>query len=387
MFNFYKYFVVLFFFLQTNIVLCQKNSFTINGSINQPIAKGMIFIYYINHKGDKIIDSVKVENSNFFIKGFINSPTKAFIGNNAQFRLDDVSARTIYLEPKILTISVDFYNFKTLVLNDSKTNNEYLSLVKRQKINSVKRDSIYKLKNELTNKIVPEKEIKMELFDIEIEKYYNNDIDIEFDFINENPNSFINPDLLLFRLRRRGGILLYEKLNALYNKLSADVKNSITGKKLNETLTNYINSKIGSYAPDFSLKNVNDSIFNLKSFRNKKYVLIDFWASWCMPCREDFKFLKEYYKKYKNIEFEIIGISRDEKIESWKKALKSDNISWINASIKQYDSNIEDEYFVTAIPVKILIDKNGIIIGRWRGGGDENKKEIQKKLEEIFEIK
>ena len=92
------------------------------------------------------------------------------------------------------------------------------------------------------------------------------------------------------------------------------------------------------------------------------------------------------YSKYKNKGLEFISISKDENLQSWKKAIEKEKIEiWKQISTKENKSTIEDAYVVTAIPVKILIDKEGIIIRRWIGSGEENKASIEKILTEIFD--
>ncbi|HBK82671.1 MAG TPA: TlpA family protein disulfide reductase [Flavobacterium sp.] len=153
-----------------------------------------------------------------------------------------------------------------------------------------------------------------------------------------------------------------------------------------ERLLDFKNSRIGSLAPDFILKDVNRKTVRLSSFHKNQYVLIDFWASWCSSCREDFPFLKELYTKYKDQGLEFISISIDENPQSWKKAIEKEKIEiWKQISTKENKSTIEDTYVVTAIPVKILIDKEGIIIGRWVGGGSEKETAIEKMITEIFD--
>lgn len=147
----------------------------------------------------------------------------------------------------------------------------------------------------------------------------------------------------------------------------------------------YKKSAIGSVAPEFSVKDINGNPLTLSSFQNRHYVLLDFWASWCGPCRADMPKLKSIYEKYHAKGLEIINISRDENSDSWPKAIEKDDIGkWKHFSVTENKSTIEKTYMVTGIPVKILLDKNGVIIGRWLGGGDGNMEELQKMLEGIL---
>lgn len=211
------------------------------------------------------------------------------------------------------------------------------------------------------------------------------ELENEFKFVKENLNSITSVEILRSKIRKREGMFLYEKFKSHFDGLSLKIRESKKGKDMQSQLNYFDKSRIGHPAPEFTGKDLNNNLISLSSYKNKQYILLDFWASWCAPCREDFSFLKEIYSKYKYKGLEIINISRDEIIDSWKKAIVKDKIEmWKHFSVTENKSEIENNYFVQAIPQKILIDKNGIIIGRWRSGGEENKINMRKKLEEIF---
>lgn len=170
-------------------------------------------------------------------------------------------------------------------------------------------------------------------------------------FIQNNPSNILSLHLIynLISQRRIGVKLAYDLYNATtYNK------NSRIGKILtNELYLRYV----PRLAPDFK---INDSL-SLKDFR-KKYVLIDFWASWCIPCREETPKLKILKDRYKD-KLEIITISIDEDTAKWEKAILKDNIqNWTNLL---RDKNIKEKYFNNVehpIPLLYFIDPNGYII-------------------------
>jgi len=121
-------------------------------------------------------------------------------------------------------------------------------------------------------------------------------------------------------------------------------------------------------------------VVSLSDFKGK-YVLLDFWASWCGPCRINNPILKSIINKYKNFNFELISISADEKSDKWKTAIKKDAMNWVNLSdLKGMKSQVVIEYGISAFPTYILIDPSGKIILR-----TENEIEkIREKIAEIF---
>ncbi|MEJ7626749.1 MAG: TlpA disulfide reductase family protein [Ferruginibacter sp.] len=143
---------------------------------------------------------------------------------------------------------------------------------------------------------------------------------------------------------------LIVKVNTLFTEEPQKVKpvNSVPG--------------IGSAAPDITMPDINDKPFSLSQLKGK-YVLVDFWASWCGPCRGENPNIVAAYKKYKNKNFTILGVSLDENKEAWIKAIKNDNLSWHHISdLKGWNSASVPLYGFDGIPYNVLLDPSGKII-------------------------
>jgi peroxiredoxin len=156
----------------------------------------------------------------------------------------------------------------------------------------------------------------------------------------------------------------YEKIETRFpeSTMAKAYKDHFNGAATNDEKPSIVKS--GEPAPDFTLKNVDGQTVTLSSFRGQ-YVLVDFWASWCKPCRAENPTVVAAYKKYKEKNFTVLGISLDTDKNSWKKAIETDGLSWTHLSdLLGFGSPVAQLYKVNSIPANILIDPNGNIVAK-----------------------
>jgi len=165
----------------------------------------------------------------------------------------------------------------------------------------------------------------------------------------------------------------------LYALLSKNVQQSAIASQITKALETDAKTGKGKVAPAIKMTDVNGKVVNLSDFKGK-YVLIDFWASWCGPCRKENPNVVAAYKKYHDKGFEILGISLDSKKEAWLKAIEADGLSWTHVSeLKGWSNTAATVYGVKAVPASFLIDREGKFVGK-----DLRGEELNKTLEGLF---
>lgn len=194
-------------------------------------------------------------------------------------------------------------------------------------------------------------------------------------FIRNHPASIISANILSVYCSAWGRDLSAR----LYNSFSEDLKSTSYGKNILEFITLNKNLKVGDRYVDFSQLNVDGKRIKLSDY-NGKFVLLEFWGSWCMPCRDGNPELVKTYNKFKNKGFEILGVASDSNKEAWLNAVKKDGLPWQNVSDLKGDKNIAALiYGVSNYPVNFLIDQTGSIIAK-----DLRGEKLREKLEELL---
>ena len=195
-------------------------------------------------------------------------------------------------------------------------------------------------------------------------------------FVTENPGSPVTPFVVLVITQLNTDVMVTEKR---FQALSPEVKNGYYGKMLSQ---NIIEGKIGAVGTDaieFVQNDTSGHPVSLSSFRGK-YLLVDFWASWCGPCRRENPKVVEAFNQYKDKNFTILGVSLDKSKDPWVKAIQDDRLTWTHVSdLKYFNNEVAVKYRIDKIPQNFLIDPNGKIIAKNLSG-----EELIRKLKEVL---
>ncbi len=214
-------------------------------------------------------------------------------------------------------------------------------------------------------------------------KIYEESNKMQEQFIKDYPNSHLSMYFLTSKINN----VNIEVLQAEFDRLGNEYKSGYYGRMIADKIKSVEATNIGKTAIPFTKKDINGNIVSLETLKGK-YVLLDFWGSWCGPCRASHPHLKDLYSKYKDKGFEILGIAYEQgktleaNKEKWKSAVDADGITWLqvlnNEDVEKMD--VVKAYGVSAFPTKVLLDRDGKVLARYVG----ESKELDAVLEKIF---
>ncbi len=351
----FKSVFLLLAFTGTSIMSYSQQAFSIKGDIAGISSGFKVFLNYRNNSSNQR-DSFELKNGKFSFKGKLDKPVKALLTlQEIHFSTPYPYRESIefYIEPGATEIQ-GFKGVRQSKIIGGRIQQQYQELQDSLKSQNQILDNIYAILRHDDIDEVTKGRLRT------IARLMNDKRElIENRFIKKNPGLVISWDIVSYR----GVIIDPEKLNPIFDLLSTELKQTPEGIRLKERIEIAERLKIGNKAMDFTSYDIAGNSVSLSSFKGK-YTLIDFWASWCGPCRAENPVLLKAYTKFKNKNFEIFGVSLDENRDKWLKAIDEDKLPWAQVSDLKGFQTIAKAYGITAIPQNLLLDPSGKIIAK-----------------------
>jgi peroxiredoxin len=362
--------------------------FTLEGKISHLPDTAKVDWVFLQYRvnGESKMDSVQPAGGKYSFTGMISEPTAARLrvkfAETAPGKRPALKSRrdvaTVFLEPgKQKVSSVD--SFSNVKVKSSAAHAEYVKLNKAGKPFEDRMEPLYTKYNEFAkakDKVNQDKvEAEIDAIDKEkSEKVYG-------EYVKNHPSS----PLAVYALQQFAGWDIdADKVEPVYNLLSESAKKYPSAVDFKESLDIAKKTGIGKMAMDFTQDDTLGKAVTLSSLRGR-YLLVDFWASWCGPCRAENPNVVRVFNKYKDKNFHIIGVSLDRPgaKEKWLKAIHDDALAWTQVSdLKFWDNEVAKQYGIRAIPQNFLLDPEGKIIAKNLRG-----EELEQKLGEAIEGK
>lgn len=344
------------------IIGCSSGSteFTLNGTIDLDDGQSVLLLGVDDQSQLMPIDTVEVSAGTFSFSGSAKYPEMHYL-NFEGVR----SLLPLVLEPGTITVQAVKDSIQKANVRGTKSNVDVAQFLGEvSTYNLALREISFELRNAMLR--------KDSLNISDLQDQYDNMVakltDFELSYITDNPDSYVSS--LILEQQVTSGQIDPAEAQLLFDQLEGNIKKTKSAQNIQKLLSpekveeDKESPGVGDVAPDFQAPNPNGELVSLYNTK-EKFTLIDFWASWCKPCRDQSPELVELHNNYRSKGVTIMSVSLDRKNESWLQAIKNDNLNWTHISnLKHWQDPIAAEYNVRSIPELFLIDEKGAVLAR-----------------------
>lgn len=331
--------------------------FEVKGKM-EGLATESVYLFTIANKKEVLLQKTLMQNGEFSFKGTIQAPELC----NIRIGSHKFPIKYFFLDKGTTTYANSFDKEKGRPLVPTISGNKSQDLLNAyQNEERTIDDSLRSLRGLLYNKKESLTQDEVAAINVKMDNLYTKAEMLQYATISKLSNSMVAPYII-------SNSLLYgsssAELKKYYKNFSPDIQRATISKEILDYATRLEKVDVGATVPNISLKTIDGQDFELASLKGKVYI-IDFWASWCGPCRKENPSMVALYNDYHPKGLEMVGISLDKTHKAWKEAVEKDNLTWTHISdLKYWNSDAAKLFVVSAVPLTILVDQNGKIVAR-----------------------
>ena len=346
---------------------CQTSEYTLNISADVDDDNQIFLIALDDSNQPQTLDTLAIQGGVASYSNSIELPEMHYLlleGNR------DVVP--VVLEPGEITVEIYKDSIRSSKASGTKSNKEFRRYISET---TPLIDDLFGIQNEMRNAMISKDSLAFVDLQEQLSDMQAKFTDFQVNYVTENSESYIST-LILEQLILNKGVET-DEAQSIFSAFDAIIKKTKSGIKIKNMLfleneNNDTESEdgketdvsVGSIAPDFSAPNLNGTPQSLYTSLGK-YTLVDFWASWCGPCRTESPKLVQTYNAFKDKGLTILSVSLDKNDANWRKAIENDKLEWNHVSyLKRWDDPIAEMYGVTSIPQLFLLDENGKVVAK-----------------------